>query len=169
MSTLKLIFDESENDGRERMGRYSEWKQFCVLQRCLEGDLSVADTSRELYEMLPTAEERLCVEDFLSVILWDIAGQIPYSHPAQDKLVEAIKFLSRADRLNTIAVFHGCRRHSEMQTFYIEVHGYAGSDWETEEAERPCQHDWIYCSLVLNWPLRQPVHPDLSHLTEPRG
>ncbi|KAL3478897.1 hypothetical protein BJX99DRAFT_256102 [Aspergillus californicus] len=93
--------------------------------------------------MLPTAEEEkeeeeegTGVENWFSSLLLDIAGQIPYSHPSQGKLVEVIRFLSRTDRLNKLVYLNGCGYHEPMQNFSMEMFGRSGTSWETDKEQQ---------------------------------
>ncbi|KAL3478858.1 hypothetical protein BJX99DRAFT_256065 [Aspergillus californicus] len=140
MSTFKLTLDESVDDKRKVVGRYSAWKQFCVLQQYLEpgasGDLSVEDAARLLYQMLPRKREGLEQEHYFSGSLLKVAEQIPYSHPAQDKLVELVGILARTDRLNIRTDVNGYEYYSPMETMYQDIRGSTNSGWQTEKDQR---------------------------------
>lgn len=96
MASLKLHIDETNPLVREVYGNYSDWKLFCILRRYLEPrkrHLSLKDASILIYKILmpvaPGSSIQYPVKAFGSVVL-NVAGQIPYSHASQDRLVRLL-------------------------------------------------------------------------------
>lgn len=101
MSGLGLEFlDDGTTDAGP--GRYADKRAFDVLQRYLQSQLSVKEAAKEITGMLPEPEAhktRGAEIGLFGSFLCQMARQIPYSHPAQTRLVQLIQRVSHSPKL----------------------------------------------------------------------
>lgn len=103
MTHLDLKIDENDPEVQEVWGRYSDMKAFHIIRRYLDenGDLSIKQTIKALHDMLPErTEDRAETQhsNFSHTVL-DIVEQIPYSHPAHERLARLLHGLQRSSKL----------------------------------------------------------------------
>lgn len=108
MSALNLRLELEEEEINVVVGAYSPREGVNILTRCLDSDanFSVHAAFLQLYKTLPQREMQISYGDVriswpelhLGDLILDAARQIPYSHPAQEKLVKLVQHLGRCGR-----------------------------------------------------------------------
>ncbi|RDW64429.1 uncharacterized protein DSM5745_09840 [Aspergillus mulundensis] len=104
MSALNLHLKPDGDDPHEVHGDFTIWKAFQVLNEYLDPTADASHSLDEafalLYAMLPKKTIKSShAEDGMFVLIWDIAEQIPYSHPAQEKLLALYQRLAESDKI----------------------------------------------------------------------
>ncbi|PYI00215.1 hypothetical protein BO78DRAFT_439585 [Aspergillus sclerotiicarbonarius CBS 121057] len=139
--TLRLSIDETDLSLKTSVDRYSDWKAFLVLRRCLEpdGDLSVDQATALIHEMLPAKTDKDCsvVPTLFCYLCVDVADKIPYSHPVQHKFVDLIKNLKVSDRINQnlYCELGGGKVSKSVLSLYISIREHYPYDFEPGTAE----------------------------------
>lgn len=136
MSALNLCLEVEEEELNQEFGGYKPRESASILTRCLnlDADLSVREAFLRLYAMLPERETQISYGDIriswpelnLGGLLLDAARQIPYSHPAQAKLVKLVQNLGRCDRFTKPIGMPGYVFYDGMTEFKRECHRIGG-------------------------------------------
>ncbi|KAL3473006.1 hypothetical protein BJX99DRAFT_261823 [Aspergillus californicus] len=157
MSALKLRLKDEEKvreDARDAAdNQYSDWAAFQIFQRCLEdgGDLSELEAAKQLYRLiLSRAKDELRTikyppgqTEYLAQLVIQIAQQIPYNHPSQNRLLKIVQYLMSSDRFLSFYGMHELPdkefgSYHQWETLYSAIaDGYiANADWKNPEQER---------------------------------
>ncbi|PWY80791.1 hypothetical protein BO94DRAFT_602115 [Aspergillus sclerotioniger CBS 115572] len=152
--TLRLSIDETDPALKKSVSRYSDWKAFLVLRRCLEpdGDLSIEQATVLIHEMMPTAAEgRRVAPGLFGALCLDVADKVSYSHPAQSRLVELLDYLQASDRMNErqFCDFGDCKGYSIY---------YSMEDLKMEIRERYSNR--LFLSMNTPWDHFEPGTPE---------
>lgn len=105
MAALSLKIDDEDIDSKEVAG-HTNWNAFRVLKRYLEpkGDLNMDQAAILLLKMLPSEVGKrvnMGQPDLFSIIFIEVAGQIPYHHPAQVRFVRLLNHMAACDRVQS--------------------------------------------------------------------
>jgi len=102
MSDLNLKFQD-DGTADAGPGRYANKRAFDVLQRYLQRKISVKDAANAITAMLPEPGQSKTRGGEISLFgsfLCQMAEQIPYSNPAQARLVKLVQHVSLSPKLN---------------------------------------------------------------------
>lgn len=132
MSALNLCLELEEEEFNQEVGRYKPREAVSILTRCMDSDadFSVREAFLHLYAMLPEREMQISYGDIriswpelnLGGLLLDAGRQIPYSHPAQAKLVKLVQNLGRCDKFTKLIGMPGYAFYDGMTEFKRECH-----------------------------------------------
>lgn len=99
-------------------GCYSDRQALAILQQYLEGSISDYNAAGRFAGILPAAQNPNSHQlglDQLGDFLYRMAEQIPYSHPAQSRLVQLIQSLQRSAKLSLQVEVDVCFKLCHMQ------------------------------------------------------
>lgn len=132
MSALNPRLELEEEEINVVIGAYSPREAVSILTQCLDSDadFSVHAAFLQLYAMLQQREMQISYGDVqiswpelhLGDLILDAARQIPYSHPAQEKLVKLVQDLGRCDRFTKPIGRPGFVFYDGMTEFEKECH-----------------------------------------------
>lgn len=129
---MNLRLELEEEEFNQEVGGHKPREAVSILTRCLDSDedSSVREAFLHLYAMLPEREMQISYGDIriswpelnLGGLLLDAGRQIPYSHPAQAKLVKLVQSLGRCDKFTKPIGMPGYAFYDGMTEFKRECH-----------------------------------------------
>lgn len=120
---LKLVSEGQ--DPHERMGKYTPWEAFHILNDYLKegSQVPVEVTAQKVLNLIPETDYGPVTfqEHDLSFVLVQTARQIPYWHPSQARLVALMHRLAKSSKLCKVARTKGISTMLRTLSFTSEV------------------------------------------------